>query len=830
MARRLAFLVLAACGGSAAAPPPPTLPRPREVVRPMPPAPPVAPALLSSDVLPIAYRLDVTVDPAATDYQGSVDIDVTIGAATRTVWLAAGADLRVTSASVTTRAGDAVGTVVRASDAPDLVGVTLPTPVAGAATLHLAFAAAFRDRDGLFVQDAGGARVAYTDFEPSEARHAFPCFDEPRWRAPVTTTLRTPERVAAFANAPLVSATREGDGVVHRFAPTPPLPTYLIAFAVGDFVAVDVPDAPVPTRVIAPAALARVDHARALVGPLLAAATAWIDRPFPYPKLDLIVVPDMNGAMENPGLITIAADIAVAPSDAEGRALLALVIAHELAHAWFGGWVTPADWRDLWLNEGLATWMSDRILRALPTPTRVDAEHVADRLTIAAGDRADGRALRPRVLVGRRQVFDQLTYQKGAAVMHMLAAWLGDGAVRGALRAYLDGRPWGVATTDAMIDALAAIDPDAPIAQVARAAIEEPGVPAVRVERVCNAGRALVRLSPIGPPRATPVCVRWGGAQAGRGCAVVDAVVAVEAGASCPPWAVPDGEAYLRWEVAPGDWAAIAAAPLSAAERVDALAAILDAVTADRASGADAAAMLAAAIASGDPIALGAAAPWVPVVLGSADARRRPALTRMVRAATDRALTTLGRAPTPREADHRAAARAIALELAGNYGDDRATVRWARRTFAAWQRGAALAPTVLAPALAIVGHRATAGQRRALIAAATSDVERSRAQTRALGRALAELPAADVTPLIDAVDSPVPMAIRAEAVGALLERPDRAAATVAALPAAFAALTLFATPTPCAVAALDRSFSDQLEARAAAAVARCQAVARATAR
>ena len=144
------------------------------------------------------------------------------------------------------------------------------------------------------------------------------------------------------------------------------------------------------------------------------------------------------------------------------------------------------------------------------------------------------------------------------------------GVVRGALRAYLDARPWGVVTSDALIDAVAAIDPEAPVAKVARAAIEQPGVPAVLVERVCNAGRALVRLSPIGPPRPTPLCVRWGGAQAGRGCAVVDAVAAIEVGASCPPWAVPDGEAYARWEVPPGDWAALAAAPLTAPERVDA--------------------------------------------------------------------------------------------------------------------------------------------------------------------------------------------------------------------------------------------------------------------
>ena len=473
VARRLALVFLAACGGAPPSPrTTPTLPAPREVVRPMAPAAPPAPAALSPEVQPTAYRLDVAVDPSASDYHGTVDVDVTIARATDTVWLTAGPDLRVTSATITSAAGAAGATVRRDPDHPELVAVVAPAPVVGAATLQLAFAAAFRDRDGLFVQDAGGARVAYTDFEPTEARHAFPCFDDPRWRAPVTVTLRTPDGLGAFANSPELSATREGDVVVHRFAPTPPLPTYLVAFAVGDFAVADVPGAPVPARVIAPVALAHVEHARALVGPLIAASQAWIDRPFPYPKLDLIVVPDMNGAMENPGLITIAADIAVGPSDADARALVALVIAHELAHAWFGGMVTPADWRDLWLNEGLATWMSDRVLRALPTPTRVDAEHVADRLAIAASDPPDGRALRPRALRHPREVFDQLTYQKGAAVMHMLTAWRGDQAVRAALGAYLDRRPWGVATSDDLIAALAAIDPDQPIAEVTRAAIE----------------------------------------------------------------------------------------------------------------------------------------------------------------------------------------------------------------------------------------------------------------------------------------------------------------------------------------------------------------------
>ena len=146
--------------------------------------PPPAPAALSSNVQPTAYRLDVTVDPAAPDYQGRVDIDVTVDTATRTVWLSAGADLQVTGASVTTSAGDAVATVLRPPDQPELVGVTTATPLAGAATLHLAFAGAYRERDGLFVQDAHGGQLAPTSIAATASTTAQP---RPAWAPPHRT-------------------------------------------------------------------------------------------------------------------------------------------------------------------------------------------------------------------------------------------------------------------------------------------------------------------------------------------------------------------------------------------------------------------------------------------------------------------------------------------------------------------------------------------------------------------------------------------------------------------------------------------------------------------
>ncbi|MBK9035244.1 MAG: hypothetical protein IPL61_28980 [Myxococcales bacterium] len=803
----LALVAIAAVAcGPAAAPRPATAP----VVTPQPPPVP-APApdvglgpppavTLDDDVTPVAYRLDLALDPSATTYAGVVEIDVTLARPTRAIWLHA--DRRITVDAATARRGTTtLGALTQARPGPprttreSLLGLGLPAAATGALTLRLEFSAPYGDRVGIFAQRSGDDRFVYSDFEPADARAAFPCFDEPRWRTPFAVVVRTPDGVAAYANMPTTGTTREGDWLVHQFEPTPPLPTYLVAVAAGRFTAVDVPGAPVPARLIAPPALAHVEQARAVLGPIVTTSTRWLGRPWPWPKLDVIVVPSLSGAMENPGLITIAASIATGAVHADERALVALVLAHEVAHAWFGTVVTPRTWRELWLNEGLATWMSDRVLRELPTPTRAATDHVLDRLEVIAEDQADlAHALRPATIAHPRALLDGLTYQKGAALMHAWAAWLGDAPVRAALGAYLDRHAGQVVDSDDLIAELARLAPELPIAAVATDGLTRAGAPAVVAERLCLPGRALVRVTAT-DHRVTPVCVRWSG---GRACAVVDDVATIELGATCPAWLTADagGDGYYRWQLVGGDWAALAVAPLTPAERVSALEAVVDGVVAGTATRDDLVATLTAAIATGDAGALAAAAPWLGIVDAASADRARPALARVLHAATDRALAHLGRAAIAAEPDARADARARALELAGVAGDDRAAVRWARRTVASWRRGAALPAAVIGPALVIAAHRGNARARAQVLAIARRDDARTEPLAPYLGRALTALPDATLYPLV--IDgAQLPLRVRVEAMGALLERPDRAATIAPVLAARVGPMMAFATTRPC---------------------------------
>jgi alanyl aminopeptidase len=197
-----------------------------------------------------------------------------------------------------------------------------------------------------------------------------------------------PDGMRALANAPELRAAPAGRGWRRvEFAPTPPLPTYLLAFAAGPFDVLDGPSVPVPMRVVATRGRA-ADGAAALAAaaPMLVELERYLGSKTPFPKLDFVAVPTFNGAMENPGLITFAAPILLieasskpTPAWRERHRLMAGVMAHELAHLWFGDLVTMRGWDELWLNEGLATWLSDRLVAAVYPADAGEVLDVADK-------------------------------------------------------------------------------------------------------------------------------------------------------------------------------------------------------------------------------------------------------------------------------------------------------------------------------------------------------------------------------------------------------------------------------------------------------------------
>lgn len=828
----------AAAGGDPAGPQPaPASPTADD--RHDPAAPLVAPAALDDSVRPRAYRLTLGIDPADPDYLGEVEIDVELAAPARVIWLHAADPVAIRSAAAT----DAAGTVLDATriSAPQhgIVGIELPRRLpAGPATLSVRFEAKFPDDDGIFVQAVRGRRYVYSDFEPTDARRAFPCFDEPRWKAPWVVTVRAPDEMRVYSNMPEASRTRQGDGwSAIRFAPTPPLPTYLVAVAVGPFDEVEVPGAPVPSRIIVPEGRAdAAADAAAMLGPLLTRGARLLDRPVPFAKIDVAVVPSFMGAMENPGLITIAASVALGPHDADDRRLLAHMLAHEVAHLWFGDQVTLADWREVWLNEGAATWMAHELLLAEMPALGTELDVLDERAdAMLADELGTARPLRPAAVANPRAMFDTISYQKGAAVWHGLEAWLGSERFRAALATYLDDHAWGSVTTDDFIRALAAAAPEQPVEAVVRAAVEHAGTRALAVEITCKDGRNLARLRLDRPGRPTPVCVRWADNAAGaaprRSCVVVDGTSALDLGPRCPAWVHPNagGDGYYHWRLPRTWWAPLAGAPLTRAELRDALDMVAPSIAGRDLTIAEARPLLAEAIRAAEPATTVPALDLIRLAMRVGTPEDGSALAADVRLAARDVLAVTGWTARRPEPAGRAEVRAAVLRAAGELAGDRAVIAWARGQTRAWQQGATMPDDVAEPALTVTAAHAGRAQRAALLAAAGKDRKHSRAVARALGRALgvmrddtglATLRKQDRTLL----DPNAELGLVAE----LLADPRRAEAAVIALGNRVGVYTLFirgawcAPPPPEAAPASELGHSYGL---ATARAARCRAVA-----
>ncbi|MGH3054687.1 MAG: M1 family metallopeptidase, partial [Gaiellaceae bacterium] len=324
-------------------------------------------ARLPDVATPTQYRLELTVDPAQPTFSGTVSITIQLRVPTSLIQLHA-RDLVIRTAAAQRANGPPVAAVAVSGKNGGLA-LLFSEPLAGGEhVIHIAFEGRFADGlVGLYRVPIAGQFYAFTQFEALHARRAFPCFDEPRFKTPWQITLRVPHGLVAASNTRIIAIRPDGAFDVVRFAASEPLPTYLVAVAVGPFDVVNGAPGPVPLRVL-------TVHGK---GPLagyvlqrtpriLAVLSDYFGRPYPYDKLDLVAVPDFAaGAMENAGLVTFRETLilldASRASVAEKYACES-VVAHELSHQWFGDLVTMEWWDDLWLNEGFATWMATKVL------------------------------------------------------------------------------------------------------------------------------------------------------------------------------------------------------------------------------------------------------------------------------------------------------------------------------------------------------------------------------------------------------------------------------------------------------------------------------------
>ncbi len=524
---------------------------------------------------PLRYEVELALDPASEDFAGTIVTELELARPTRVLWLSA-EEIAVEAA--TFEAGGARIPARAISQHKDFLGLAVERPLAaGKAKLTIRYRgkAHRNDGDGIYTFQEGGAWYAATQFQATDARQAFPCFDEPSFKVPWRLTIRTKQELLAIANTPVESEQVAPDGTkTVRFAETRPLPSYLVAFAVGPFDTVDAGKTRggAPIRIVVPRGHGKeVAFPVQATRPLVDLLEDYFGIPYPYEKLDIAAMPVFNaGAMENPGLITYRQALVLTKPGEETlnkQQAYAGITAHEIAHQWFGNYVTLAWWDDTWLNEAFANWMGTKVIEQWKPAWDAPVERVASKARVMGQDSLDAaRAIRQPIATEDdiQNAFDGITYQKGEAVLTMIERWVGAETFQKGVRAYMKQHAWGSATYADFVGAMSEAS-GKDLRPMFDSLVLQSGVPLVSFELACARG-APPRLSlgqrryrPTGSqidPQRTwrlPVCVRWGaGKERGRDCTLLQAETTELplSAKACPDWVLPNeaGLGYYRMQ------------------------------------------------------------------------------------------------------------------------------------------------------------------------------------------------------------------------------------------------------------------------------------------
>jgi puromycin-sensitive aminopeptidase len=444
---------------------------------------------LPTHVRPLRYQIDFQVDPDPGTFGGEVRIELLFSLTTRTFELhSVGHD--IFKATLKTEGRDMPVTIEAQPDRERL-RLHLPESVAGPAVLTLRFQGKLQaGLRGLYKVVADGQAYAFTQFEPADARRAFPCFDEPELKAQFEISVSVPEGLSAISNGEVIR--EEVAGGRHRlhFAVTPHLSTYLVALAVGRFSKVERFQGATPVRVIATPGKERLSGLALDMGAaFLPILEEYFGLPYPYGKLDMLAVPDFEaGAMENAGAIfyresALLLDPEQATLDAMRQ--VAMTVAHEMAHQWFGNLVTMVWWDDLWLNEAFATWTQYKVVDAWHPDWQVWTDF--ERMKTVPLHLDSLVATRPiqaevRTPEQANEMFDGITYNKGAAVLRMFEVFMGPERFRAGVRDYLAAHQGGNATAADLWRALGKASGQ-PIGELAQSWFTQPGYPILRLTR-----------------------------------------------------------------------------------------------------------------------------------------------------------------------------------------------------------------------------------------------------------------------------------------------------------------------------------------------------------
>ncbi len=527
---------------------------------------------LPTSVVPVRYSIGLTVVPDKDTFTGTVDIDLNYKVGSSVLWLNAE---KLTVKSATLSLGGKTIPAKIISEPKDLVGFSFDSTIPpGPAKFHAEYEGQIsrKDMQGIFQVKDGDHWYIYSQFENIAARQAFPCFDEPSFKVPWQLTLHVPKDDGAFSNTPVLSERNSSDGMkTVQFAETKPLPSYLVALAVGPMDIIPAGHAGANNteiRIIAPKGhIPEAQYTAADTPDIVNLLEKYFGIPYPYEKLDEVAIPKAGYAMEHPGLVTYASGIILSkPEDMtlQWKNLSNSVIAHELAHQWFGDLVTTAWWDDIWLNEGFASWMANKSVNEYHPEWKMGLSELNGYQKAMTTDAlVSSRKVRQPILSDDdiANAFDDITYNKGSALLNMFESYIGPEKFQQRIQQYLHKYAWANATSAQFLESLGGNDPA--IGRAFSTFLDQAGVPLVTVRLQCDTGKAKVQLSqerflPRGSQGSSkqtwniPVCFRYPvGSESLRSCTLMadtTATVDLPGATSCPTWVYANADAagYYR--------------------------------------------------------------------------------------------------------------------------------------------------------------------------------------------------------------------------------------------------------------------------------------------
>jgi aminopeptidase N len=482
---------------------------------------PAAAQRLSGTVVPEHYALWFAPDLAKATFRGRETIRVQIKTPATSVTLHA-AEIDFVEASI-----ESPGGVQRAGVTLDpkteTATLTVPSPIlAGPATIRITYNGILNDKlRGFYLSKANGRSYAVTQMEPTDARRAFPSFDEPVYKATFEVSLMIDQGDTAISNGAQVSDTPGPEPGKHTvsFAPTPKMSTYLVAMIVGDFVCRSgAADGTAIRSCATPDKLGLTGFSLEAAQQQLAFYNDYFGIKYPFGKLDIVAVPDFAaGAMENAGAITFRERLLLVDPERASLATLkrvAGVISHEIAHQWFGNLVTMKWWDDIWLNEGFATWIASKPLAAWRPEWKVELDDAADTQSALGLDAL--RTTRPiRMNVETpdeiNEVFDGIAYEKTAGVLRMVEGSAGPEAFRKGISSYLTKFSYANAAGEDFWNEMARVT-GRPLDRIMQSYVEQSGAPVLSLESKCTGTNSEITLSQtrfIGTPGASASQQTW---------------------------------------------------------------------------------------------------------------------------------------------------------------------------------------------------------------------------------------------------------------------------------------------------------------------------------